>query len=223
MIACAILTMNLTEVLLSGNEGTRAAGAPRRWLTPRRAAQSTCSPWCSSSPSLPPPWRCSSTTGATAVPLLASHEADARTHRCPASVFVGDTFCYFAGMTFAVVAITGHFSKSLLLFLVPQILNFLLSLPQLTPRWFPLHLPCPRHRLPRVDPHTGLMHPSRIPAELHPRSPVNLTLINIFLCLLGPMSEASLAKALLLFQGVCCAGGFVVRYGLVQFLYDNPW
>jgi len=29
----------------------------------------------------------------------------------PASVFVGDTFCYFAGMTFAVVGILGHFSK----------------------------------------------------------------------------------------------------------------
>lgn len=34
----------------------------------------------------------------------------------PATVFVGDTFCYFAGMTFAVVGILGHFSKTLLLF-----------------------------------------------------------------------------------------------------------
>jgi UDP-N-acetylmuramyl pentapeptide phosphotransferase/UDP-N-acetylglucosamine-1-phosphate transferase len=31
----------------------------------------------------------------------------------PAKVFVGDTYCYFAGMTFAVVAILGHFSKTL--------------------------------------------------------------------------------------------------------------
>jgi len=30
----------------------------------------------------------------------------------PASVFVGDTFCYFSGMTFAVVGILGHFSKN---------------------------------------------------------------------------------------------------------------
>ena len=45
-------------------------------------------------------------------------------------VFPGDTFCYFSGMTFAVVAILGHFSKTLLLFLIPQIVNFLYSAPQ---------------------------------------------------------------------------------------------
>jgi UDP-N-acetylglucosamine--dolichyl-phosphate N-acetylglucosaminephosphotransferase len=32
----------------------------------------------------------------------------------PSRVFVGDTFCYFAGMTFAVVGILGHFSKTLM-------------------------------------------------------------------------------------------------------------
>ncbi|VDP50681.1 unnamed protein product [Soboliphyme baturini] len=47
-------------------------------------------------------------------------------------------------MTFAVVGILGHFSKTLLLFFIPQILNFLYSLPQL----FRI-VPCPRHRLPR--------------------------------------------------------------------------
>lgn len=30
-------------------------------------------------------------------------------HRFPSQVFVGDTFTYFAGMTFAVVGILGHF------------------------------------------------------------------------------------------------------------------
>ncbi|NWZ27561.1 GPT acetylglucosaminephosphotransferase, partial [Asarcornis scutulata] len=61
----------------------------------------------------------------------------------PSQVFVGDTFCYFAGMTFAVVGILGHFSKTMLLFFIPQVLNFLYSLPQL------FHvIPCPRHRLP---------------------------------------------------------------------------
>ncbi|XP_019625596.1 PREDICTED: LOW QUALITY PROTEIN: UDP-N-acetylglucosamine--dolichyl-phosphate N-acetylglucosaminephosphotransferase-like [Branchiostoma belcheri] len=62
----------------------------------------------------------------------------------PSQVFVGDTFCYFAGMTFAVVGILSHFSKTMLLFFIPQILNFLYSCPQL----FRL-VPCPRHRLPR--------------------------------------------------------------------------
>ncbi|NXP02555.1 GPT acetylglucosaminephosphotransferase, partial [Thinocorus orbignyianus] len=64
----------------------------------------------------------------------------------PSRVFVGDTFCYFAGMTFAVVGILGHFSKTMLLFFIPQVLNFLYSLPQL------FHIiPCPRHRLPRLN------------------------------------------------------------------------
>lgn len=63
--------------------------------------------------------------------------------RYPARSFVGDTFCYFAGMAFAVVGILGHFSKTLLLFFIPQILNFLLSTPQL----FGM-VPNPRHRMP---------------------------------------------------------------------------
>lgn len=65
-------------------------------------------------------------------------------YRYPSEVFVGDTYCYFAGMTFAVVGILGHFSKTMLLFFLPQIFNFLYSTPQL------FHLiHCPRHRIPR--------------------------------------------------------------------------
>jgi len=68
----------------------------------------------------------------------------------PASVFVGDTYCYFAGMTFAVVGILGHFSKTMLLFFIPQIFNFLFSAPQL------FHfIECPRHRLPRSVVHVS--------------------------------------------------------------------
>lgn len=36
-------------------------------------------------------------------------------------MFVGDTFTYFAGMTIAVAGILGHFSETLLLFLMPQV------------------------------------------------------------------------------------------------------
>uniref|UniRef100_A0A0X3NNV1 UDP-N-acetylglucosamine--dolichyl-phosphate N-acetylglucosaminephosphotransferase n=2 Tax=Schistocephalus solidus TaxID=70667 RepID=A0A0X3NNV1_SCHSO len=76
---------------------------------------------------------------------------------CPAEIFVGDTFCYFAGMTFAVVGILGHFSKTLLLFFAPQVFNFLLSLPQLF-----RFIPCPRHRLPHFSSESGLLTPSQI-------------------------------------------------------------
>ncbi|CAN3357122.1 UDP-N-acetylglucosamine--dolichyl-phosphate N-acetylglucosaminephosphotransferase [Diutina catenulata] len=73
----------------------------------------------------------------------------------PAQVFVGDTYCYFAGMVFAVVGISGHFSKTLLLFLLPQIVNFLYSVPQL------FHIvPCPRHRMPKLNYATNKLEPS---------------------------------------------------------------
>ena len=79
-------------------------------------------------------------------------------NRYPARVFVGDTYCYVAGMTFGVVAILSHFSKTLLLLLIPQIFNFVYSTPQL----FKL-VPCPRHRLPKFNARTGLREPSITP------------------------------------------------------------
>ncbi|CAE7157178.1 unnamed protein product [Rhizoctonia solani] len=87
----------------------------------------------------------------------------------PARVFPGDTFCYFTGMAFAVVGINGHFSKTLLLFFVPQIFNFVLSCPQL----FGL-VPCPRHRLPKIHPENArLLVPSV--AELEDKHTSKLT------------------------------------------------
>lgn len=82
-------------------------------------------------------------------------------NRYPAKVFVGDTYCYVAGMTFAVVAILSHFSKTLLLLLIPQIFNFVYSVPQL----FKI-IPCPRHRLPKFNARTGLLGPSVTPWEI---------------------------------------------------------
>jgi UDP-N-acetylglucosamine--dolichyl-phosphate N-acetylglucosaminephosphotransferase len=69
------------------------------------------------------------------------------TNRYPSRAFPGDTLCYVTGMAFAVVGIQAHFSKTLLLFFLPQIFNFVLSCPQL----FGL-VPCPRHRVPRYEP-----------------------------------------------------------------------
>lgn len=89
------------------------------------------------------------------LPFFAVSLALFQRNRFPAQVFVGDTYCYFAGMTFAVVGILGHFSKTLLLFFLPQILNFILSCPQLF-----RFVPCPRHRLPRFEPEDGLLYPS---------------------------------------------------------------
>jgi UDP-N-acetylglucosamine--dolichyl-phosphate N-acetylglucosaminephosphotransferase len=142
----------------------------------------------------------------------------------PASVFVGDTYCYFAGMTFAVVGILGHFSKTLLLFFIPQVINFVWSVPQL----FKM-VPCPRHRLPFFNPETGLMEPSTFPCKPHEykwlkqhpdddKAP-NMTVINLCLQILGPMSERDLCVSLLSLQIICCAFGFLLRYYVAGFFF----
>lgn len=135
----------------------------------------------------------------------------------PAKVFVGDTYCYFAGMVFAIVGILGHFSKTLLLTFIPQIVNFLYSAPQL----FRI-IPCPRHRLPHFNSRTGLMEPSvttwhqppgkiltgvlKVVASLpipllaikqddqgNVVSSTNLTVLNLWLVWFGPQREDKLA------------------------------
>jgi UDP-N-acetylglucosamine--dolichyl-phosphate N-acetylglucosaminephosphotransferase len=119
----------------------------------------------------------------------------------PSKVFVGDTFTYFAGMALGVAGILGHFSETLVLFFLPQIVNFLYSSPQL----FKI-VHCPRHRLPKLDTETGLLHPS-MATEKH----YNMNLVNLFLRILGPQTERTLCMALLTLQAVCCMAGFGVR------------
>jgi UDP-N-acetylglucosamine--dolichyl-phosphate N-acetylglucosaminephosphotransferase len=139
----------------------------------------------------------------------------------PSKVFVGDTFCYFAGMTFAVIGIHSHFSKTLLMLFVPQILNFLYSIPQL----FKL-MPCPRHRLPSIDPVTKLMVHSTFPCKadefrwwkVRPTDTVcpNCTVICAVLRCTGPLHERSLCIVLLALQLLCSAAAFFVRYFVLE-------
>ncbi|XP_030926948.1 UDP-N-acetylglucosamine--dolichyl-phosphate N-acetylglucosaminephosphotransferase [Quercus lobata] len=131
-------------------------------------------------------------------PFLATSLALLSFNWYPSSVFVGDTYTYFAGMTMAVVGILGHFSETLLVFFAPQVLNFLLSLPQLSGL-----VPCPRHRLPRFDPKTGLLTGTN-----------DGTLVNFTLRLLGRKSEKSLCIVLLVFQAIACCLCFALRYFL---------
>lgn len=163
----------------------------------------------------------------------------------PAKVFVGDTYCYFAGMVFATVAILGHFSKTLLLLLVPQIANFIYSAPQL----FRI-IPCPRHRLPRFNARTGLLEPSVTPWPHPPKKIIdmglrlldkfhllritenkegqiiestNFTILNLWLVWFGPMREDRLAIGLLAMQTVCGLLGLFVRHRLALYIFpaDN--
>ncbi|KAK1319138.1 hypothetical protein QJS10_CPB04g00444 [Acorus calamus] len=129
-------------------------------------------------------------------PFLATSLALFSYNWYPSSVFVGDTYTYFAGMSLAVVGILGHFSETLLLFFLPQVLNFLYSLPQLLKI-----IPCPRHRLPKYDPQTGLLTGTK-----------DGTLVNLFLRLFGRCSEKSLCIKLLVFQALSCLLCFWLRH-----------
>jgi UDP-N-acetylglucosamine--dolichyl-phosphate N-acetylglucosaminephosphotransferase len=165
----------------------------------------------------------------------------------PARVFVGDTYCYFAGMVFAVDGILGHFSKTLILLLLPQGFNFVYSAPQL------FHIiPCPRHRLPHFNARSGLMECSRVEFRKPLARPIaagmkvlhrlrlldvetdehgqvtsssNFTLINLWLVWFGPMREDRLALGLLGFQAVVGLMGLFIRHrmALLVFTQDNWW
>lgn len=160
----------------------------------------------------------------------------------PAQVFVGDTFCYLSGMTFAVVGIIGHFSKTTLLFFIPQIINFLYSVPQL------FHfIPCPRHRLPKYNKKTDKLEISTAVFNKKDISIIgkfiawifrklniikwqeddkgivtcnNLTLINYVLIKTGPMKEPTLTLILLLIQIISSSLAFLIRYPLASIFYE---
>ncbi|CAL4072859.1 unnamed protein product, partial [Meganyctiphanes norvegica] len=168
-------------------------------------------------------------------------------NRYPARAFVGDTFTYFAGMTFAVVAIIGHFSKTVLLFFIPQIFNFLYSTPQL------FHfVSCPRHRLPKYNSSIDKMEASEAEFKMSSiKGPVltvlrllhklrlvrlreglgedgdmcalnNLTLINLVMLVLGPQHEGKLTVKLLMLQILCTGLAFVIRYPLADLFFEPP-
>lgn len=145
-------------------------------------------------------------------------------------------------MTFAVVGILGHFSKTVLLFFLPQLINVIYSVPQLL-----RVIPCPRHRLPKYNAETNTVQASRtiiakkdvnfltrslmqVGSSLYLVDKIednesininNLTLINFFLIHLGPMSEPVLTKRLLVFQIFCSCIAFIIRYPLASYFYDT--
>ncbi|XP_059140522.1 UDP-N-acetylglucosamine--dolichyl-phosphate N-acetylglucosaminephosphotransferase-like isoform X2 [Physella acuta] len=180
------------------------------------------------------------------MPFLAVSAALLYHNWYPSQVFVGDTYCYFAGMTFAVVGILSHFSKTMLLFFIPQVINFIFSVPQL------FHfVPCPRHRLPRLRPDTGKLDLSYTSFKTGSLGVIgqffisiysllglitvqkgtgdgglytqvnNFTLNNLMLKLLGPLHERTLVIILLFIQILCSGIAFGIRYQLAKIFYDS--
>ena len=113
------------------------------------------------------------------------------------------------------MAILGHFPVMLLLLMAPQLVNFLVSIPQL----FKLR-PCPRHRLPTYDERTGLLRCSYVNDRkvIVDRDSMNLTLINLVLRV-RPMTEPALAATLLVMQALCCALALFLRFGWAGGIY----
>ncbi|TIB88830.1 acid phosphatase/Vanadium-dependent haloperoxidase [Wallemia mellicola] len=129
----------------------------------------------------------------------------------PARVFPGDTFCYFAGMAFAIVGVLAHFSKTLLLFFIPQIFNFVFSTPQL----FGL-VPCPRHRVPRYIHENGKLQPSYAIFEEVPPSYVSiplklLTFVNLVKIEKDREGNIKMATNLTLLNGLLCFFGNLIN------------
>jgi UDP-N-acetylmuramyl pentapeptide phosphotransferase/UDP-N-acetylglucosamine-1-phosphate transferase len=132
-------------------------------------------------------------------PLAATSLALLTFNWYPARVFVGDTYTLFAGAALASAGILGHYSETLLLFLLPQVFNFLYSVPQLAGI-----VPCPRHRLPVLDAKTGLLHPKRGAPDMN--------LVNLTLRLFGPCGENALCARVLALQGMSCLLTFGARW-----------
>lgn len=184
-------------------------------------------------------------SAALLIPYLGVALALTKYNWYPSRVFVGDTFCYFSGMVFAVVGILGHFSKTLLVFLIPQIFNFVYSVPQLAGI-----VPCPRHRMPRFNENDGLMYPSMASFEEKPLNSTvslvlrllfklklvhivekegkivqvnNLTLINLTLVWFGPLREDKLCATIIAMQAFIGLVALSLRHMLAFWLfgYDN--
>ncbi|KAK1350295.1 UDP-N-acetylglucosamine--dolichyl-phosphate N-acetylglucosaminephosphotransferase [Hamiltosporidium tvaerminnensis] len=121
-------------------------------------------------------------------------------NKYPAKVFVGDSFCYFGGMAISCVCILGHSTRTLFFLLGIQICNFVISLPQLLKI-----IPCPRHRMPDFD-------GEKLIASKWNKKNINLTLLNVILCLVGSMEEDKLCNLIGGLQFLWCVFVIFVKY-----------
>ncbi|OIR57494.1 MAG: UDP-N-acetylglucosamine--dolichyl-phosphate N-acetylglucosaminephosphotransferase [Amphiamblys sp. WSBS2006] len=138
--------------------------------------------------------------------LVATGTALLRLNRYPATLFVGDSFCFYAGTTIALSWFLEDTRGEYILFVLPQTLNFLVSLPQL------LKIrPCPKHRLPMFCAESQTLRPSSCDGK------TNFTLLNIVLWL-REMDERELAATMALVQVLCVSAGILFPLIWDQFI-----
>ncbi|UKJ87673.1 glycosyl transferase, family 4 protein [Theileria orientalis] len=114
----------------------------------------------------------------------------------PAKLFAGNVYTLFSGTFFSVITVIGELWEVLPFLMLPQLINFLISIPQLVGI-----VACPRHRIPKFNIKTKKLENSK-----------NYTLLNLFLLVCGPMSEEALTMALLCLQTLCSLAGLIYKY-----------
>ena len=130
------------------------------------------------------------------IPFIATSLALLYYNWYPSRVFVGDTFTLTAGAVLAAAGTLGHYCEMTLLFMLPELINFVFSLPQLVGI-----IPCPRHRLPHITENGKLRGEKK-----------NLNIVNYWLILFGEKTEARLCVELIIFQVFCCIFAYVIKY-----------
>ncbi|KAG0163909.1 tunicamycin resistance protein [Apophysomyces sp. BC1015] len=136
----------------------------------------------------------------------------------PAKVFVGDTFCYFAGMTLAVLFRLVECPRHRM----PRLADDgLLRCSTVT-----LESKKPMHKLGRVVVQmlhsVGLVKAFKYDDKGRIVECNNFTLLNLVLAHCGPMSERNTTCVVLCLQVMASMFAFFVRYKLIEYVYDKP-
>ncbi|ELQ73793.1 Glycosyltransferase [Trachipleistophora hominis] len=105
----------------------------------------------------------------------------------PSKVFIGNAYLFFTGYFIIFIE-----HKFVILFYGLQILNFIISLPQILGFYY-----CPRHRMPGYD--GTFLKPSYFRTNK-----MNMTLLNYLLVLTGPINEGVFCNLFFLLQVVYC-------------------
>ncbi|KAL1459030.1 hypothetical protein WDU94_011044 [Cyamophila willieti] len=140
------------------------------------------------------------------------------------AVFLTNTINIYAGVN----------GKTMILFFIPQVFNFVYAIPQL----FRI-VPCPRHRIPTLG--KDCLEVSYAEFDLLPPNKQlvltimttlglakatrkkcnNLTLINLYLLFSGPLPENKLVNKLLMLQIYSSILAFIIRYPIACIFYDS--
>ena len=154
-------------------------------------------------------------------------------------------FDYFSGMVFGVVAVFGHFGKTMLLFFLPQMLNLLYSAPQMVgwvPHAFSIHplfdeksktycMSLVRFKLPKnaltsnmisLLSRTKLLEVKRTNIDDCEYVEINnMTLTNLVVKYFGPLNGHRFVAYILSMQAIANCIGLITRYYLAGLLYGD--